>query len=353
MRAARILFGAAAVGIACASPPPPPPPPPPVVVGPPTDTLRIPISDLSTRTYFKNPGGLYPNGNNQPPPDQDSAARARRNAIKPLDVNGDESPFGKYVLLSIGAGNTTEEWCSKTSRPPCGAWTFMGRAAADPTVNKYSLVIVNGALDSLDAPAWTNATSPSYERIKVARLAPLGLSENQVEIAWVDVADPHPTVSLPADSADAYTFLTNVGLVVRALKVRYPNLQLVFLSSRSYGGYSTTDWNREPYSYEEGFSLKWAIESQINEMRGLPMNPRAGTLSNARKMAPVLLWGPYLWADGMTPRTDGLVWQRTDFEEDGVHPSQQGESKIGAMLLDFFKSSLYTRCWFVGNQYCL
>ena len=50
----------------------------------------------------------------------------------------------------------------------------MGRAALDPAVNRYSMVIVNGAADSLDAPAWTAATSPAYDRIKVARLAPLG-----------------------------------------------------------------------------------------------------------------------------------------------------------------------------------
>ena len=323
------------------------------MAGPPSDTIRIPINDLGTRTYYKNGGGLYAAGNNQPPPDQDSAARARRNAIKPLDVNGDESPFGKFVLLAIGGGNVTEEWCSKTSRPPCGSWTFMGRAALDPTVNRFSLVIVNGAADSLDAQAWTAATAPAYERVKVARLSPLGLSENQVQIAWVNLADAHPKASLPADSADAYRFLTNIGLVMRALKVRYPNLQLVFVSSREYGGYSTNDWSPEPYAYEEGFSVKWAIESQISEMRGQAMNPRAGTLSNAKKMAPVMLWGPYLWADGMAPRSDALVWQRTDFEDDGAHPSQTGESKVGLMLLDFFKSSIYSRCWFLANQYCL
>jgi len=324
-----------------------------VVVGPPTDTVRIPINDLSTRTYYKNQGGLYPAGSNLPPPDQDSAARARRNAIKALDVNGDESPFGKYVLLSIGMGNATEEWCSKGSGPPCTPHSFMGRAALDPTVNRYSLVIVNGAADGQDAPEWTTPKSPSYDRIKVARLAPLGLSENQVEIVWLKLADPRPTVSLPSDSADAYTFLGNLGAIVRALKVRYPNLQLVFLTSRSYGGYVNAGWNPEPYAYEEGFSVEWAIESQINEMRGQQFNPRVGSLSNAKKVAPVILWGPYIWADGTTPRSDGLVWQRTDFEDDGQHPSQMGESKVGQMLLDFFKTSLYTRCWFVANQYCL
>jgi len=350
---AKILLGAVAAGIGCAAPPPPPPPPPPVVVGPPTDTVRIPINDLSTRTYYKNQGGLYPAGSNQPPPDQDSAARARRNTIKALDVNGDESPFGKYVLLSIGMGNATEEWCSKGSGPPCTPHSFMGRAALDPTVNRYSLVIVNGAADGQDAPEWTTPKSPSYDRVKVARLAPLGLSENQVEIVWLKLADPRPTVSLPSDSADAYTFLGNLGAIVRALKVRYPNLQLVFLTSRSYGGYVNAGWNPEPYAYEEGFSVKWAIESQINEMRGQQFNPRVGSLSNAKKVAPVILWGPYIWADGTTPRSDGLVWQRTDFEDDGQHPSQMGESKVGQMLLDFFKTSLYTRCWFVANQYCL
>jgi hypothetical protein len=229
----------------------------------------------------------------------------------------------------------------------------MGRAAADPTVNRNTLVIVNGAADGQDAPAWSTPKSPAYERIKNVRLAPLGLSENQVEIVWLNVADPHPNLSLPADSADAQVFLANLGAIVRALRVRYPYLQLVFLTSRSYGGYGNTGWNPEPYAYEEGFSVKWAIESQINEMRGKPVNPLAGSLSNAKRQAPVMLWGPYIWADGMTPRSDGLVWQRSDFEDDGQHPSQAGETKVGQMLLDFFKNSLYTKCWFVANQYCL
>jgi hypothetical protein len=349
-RTLAVLASAAAL-FSCAPPPPPPPPPKPVVVGPPTDTVKIPLTDLPS--YFKIRGGLYPNGVNQPPPDHDSAARSRRNRIRALDVNGDESPFGKYVLISIGMSNTTQEWCSQTSGPPCAAWTFMGRAVADPAVNRYSLVIVNGAADGQEAPAWTSPASPNYDRIKTARLAPLGLSENQVEAAWVMLADGKPTTSLPADSAGAYIFLSNLGQVLRALRIRYPNLEIVFLSSRTYGGYAATDLKPEPYAYEEGFSVKWAIESQINEMRGLSASPRAGSLNYAKKAAPLIVWGPYLWADGTTPRSDGFVWNRADFEEDGTHLSQSGESKVAGMLLEFFKTSLYARCWFVVNQYCL
>jgi hypothetical protein len=229
----------------------------------------------------------------------------------------------------------------------------MGKAATDPSVNHYTLVIVNGAADGQDAPAWTSPSSPNYDRIKAARLAPLGLSENQVQAAWVKLQDPKPSVSLPVDSADAKVLLTNLGLVLRALRIRYPNLQIVFLSSRAYGGYATTDLNPEPYAYESGFSVKWAIESQINEMRGLPVIQRAGTLNYAKKSAPLIVWGPYLWANGTNRRSDAVYWNREDFEEDGTHPSQSGETKVAGMLMEFFKNSPYARCWFVVNQYCL
>jgi hypothetical protein len=311
------------------------------------------LTDLLTNTYYGHSGGLYPGGTNFPPPDHDSAARARRNSVKPLDVNGDESQFGKYVLLSIGSSNTSQEWCSAGSGPPCTSWSVMGRAALDPGVNHYTLVIVNGAAEGQDAPQWTSPTSPNYERIKVGRLAPLGLSENQVQAVWLDLFDPRPTTFLPADTADANILVTNLGMVVRALRAHYPYLRLVFISSRAYGGYATIDLTPEPYAYESGFAVKWLIESQINEMRGQAANPRAGTLDYVKRAAPLVLWGPYLWAAGATQRSDGLYWLPTDFEPDGTNPSQPGESKVAEKLLEFFRNSPYTRCWFVSGGYCL
>ena len=145
---------------------------------------------------------------------------------------------------------------------------------------------------------------------------------------------------MPSDSANVWKFTFSLGQTVRALRVRYPQLQMVFISSSIYGGYDTTGYNPEPFAYEEGFSVKWLIESQITEMRGSAANPGRGTLNYAKKSAPLIMWGPYLWANGMTPRTDSTFWMRPDFEPDGVHPSQLGETKAAGMCSSFSRACL-------------
>ena len=65
---------------------------------------------------------------------------------------------------------------------------------------------------------------------------------------------------------------------------------------------------------------------------------------------PVLLWGPYLWADGVTPRKlDGLTWERSDLSQDGVHPSPKGGEKVANLLLTFFKTDADAKRWFVAK----
>jgi hypothetical protein len=63
-------------------------------------------------------------------------------------------------------------------------------------------------------------------------------------------------------------------------------------------------------------------------------------------------WAAYLWADGMNPRSDGLFWEPDDFAADGTHPSIRGRSKVGLLLLDFFKGSDHARCWFLAGGNC-
>jgi hypothetical protein len=134
------------------------------------------------------------------------------------------------------------------------------------------------------------------------------------------------------------------------MKVRYPNLQIVFISSRIYAGYASTALNPEPYAYESAFGVKWVIEAQITQMNGGGVDPVAGDLNLNSGIAPWIAWGPYLWADGLIPRSDGLIWLCSDLSNDGTHPSPAGRDKVANMLLHHLIDSPQSRPWFRAVQ---
>lgn len=309
---------------------------------------RIPLNDLGTQTYEGFQGGLYEKGTNGVPTDHAKVGVSRSTLVQPLDGGGAPAASGKIALLSIGMSNTSDEWCGAASNctSPSPS-SFMGKAQASSSVNHSTLVIVNGAQGGQDAKTWTSPTAANYDMVKNTRLAPLGLTEKQVQVVWLKEADARPTVALPSTSADAYVLETNLGKIARALRARYPNLREVFLSSRIYAGYATTTLNPEPYAYESGFSVKWLIQAQIDQMRnrGVVVDTRAGNL-NYNGASAWIAWGPYLWADGTNPRSDGLRWLRSDFQSDGTHPSNSGIGKVSTMLMRFFSNSRFTKCWF-------
>jgi hypothetical protein len=303
---------------------------------------RVALTDLGTGTYKGFVGGLYPGGVNEMPADHRRAGMAQSAAIVPRDTAGNPDPSGRYVLVSIGMSNTTQEFT-----------TFMPMAAADPAVNHATLAIVDGASGGQTADTWDSPTDANYDRVRDTRLAPRGLTEAQVQVAWVKVANAGPTVALPQAASDAYRLVTQTGDIIRAMKVRYPNLRQVYLSTRIYAGYATTTLNPEPYAYESGFAAKWVIEAQIDQMRGGPPDPRAGDLDYAAGPGAWVAWGAYLWADGLNPRSDGLVWEIGDLVADGTHPSASGRQKVAKMLLGFFESADSSRCWFFAATSCL
>jgi hypothetical protein len=225
-------------------------------------------------------------------------------------------------------------------------------------------------------------------------------SEAQVQAIFLKSSDPYPQCDMKVkyggcsgeSGADAYAAETNLGHILRYLKCsttnpddggcntgfpRYPNLQQVFLTIRTYGGYAvnptppTTEpyagcLSPEPYAYETGFAIQRIITAQIRQTVPItgPTDPYSGPLDY--NTAPWVDWGPYLWADTTTAAANGLFWcdtiNATDFNclrtldegdfrfgdpsggtfsqqfwGDHTHPNYQGEKKVANELLKFIQ----------------
>jgi hypothetical protein len=200
------------------------------------------------------------------------------------------------------------------------------------------------------------------------------LTEAQVQVIWMKNANPGPgvdglgnmspstncarEVALPRFETEACNYEWQMGRIVRAARDRYPNLKQIFLSTRIYAGYATSALNPEPYAYEYGFSGRWLIEAQINQVEnGGGVDPVAGNLDYHSGSAAWMAWGAYIWANGINKRSDGLYWcngqtgapcnGEQDYEPDGTHPSSDaGAQKVVSQLMSFFKTSAYTSSWF-------
>jgi hypothetical protein len=311
----------------------------------------VPLTDLASGTYRGFQGGLYPSGSNTLPSAHAALGTSFARNVRPLNAAGQQDARGKIVVLSVGMSNTTQEFCGG-GPTSCQSISFVGQALADSTFNRAQVVLVDGAQGGMVITNWDAPSENTYTVVKEQRLAALGVTEAQVQVVWLKQAQPGPIVSLPAANSDAYSIVSGLGDVVRTLQVRYPNLQIVFLSSRIYGGYAASGTlNPEPFAYESGLAVKWLIEAQIKQgTNGVP-DARAGDLRPGI-VSPWLAWGPYLWANGATPRSDGLTWVQADFQTDNTHPNSSARQKVGAMLLSFLKSSPYASCWFVAGRAC-
>jgi len=279
-----------------------------LLIAAPLAAQRIPLNDLGNAKYLGQfEGGLYEHGASVPPTDHEAAGLGQAALVRPLDATGKPSANGKIVMISVGMSNTTQEFCAAGNPAPCTSWSFVGQASADPAVNHVTLVLVNGACGGQAADSWESPTQPDWDGVK-ANLTAAGLTEAQVQVAWIKQANIGPKVSLPASNADAYRLVAQLGNISRALKVRYPNIRLAYFSSRIYAGYASTALNPEPYAYESAFAVKWLIAAQVEQERSGKIDAKAGDLGASA--APWLAWSAYLWADGLNPRSDGLTWAR-------------------------------------------
>ena len=168
----------------------------------------------------------------------------------------------------------------------------------------------------------------------------------QVQAAWLKLPDivqsrdeiaPFPTNSL--------AYRDQLAVVVQNAMDLYPNLHVIYLSTRIYAGYNTSGRpSPEPLAYENGFGVKWLIADQIAGDPTLNADERRGEIE-----APWLAWGPHMWADGTTPRSDGLVWECADLQDDGIHPSPSGSVKVADMLIEHLTNAPTAAPWFSAS----
>jgi hypothetical protein len=302
---------------------------------PPPTRVTEPAKHFTPLTELKEPyqgqdGGLYGGGKNEPPAAHAALAAKAIAQIQPLDAGGKPAPDGKVVLVSIGMSNTTMEFS-----------TFMRTAIADPRKAAH-IVIVDGAQGGKDAPAWATPDAGPW-KVAAERIAAAQATAQQVQAVWIKQAIAGPRAGFPAETEKLRDRLRDI---VTIAKQKYPNLRVAYLSSRIYAGYAGTALNPEPYAYESAFAVRWLIEEQMKGSPTLSPDAAQGTVK-----APVLLWGPYLWADGRTPRAgDGLTWLPEDLGGDGTHPSTSGREKVAKLLLDFFTANPLAKPWFTGAK---
>ncbi len=297
-----------------------------------TSTGFIPLIDLGNDTYNGFSGGLYPFGSNSRPQTHELAGIQQSYQIRPRDAKGLIKAHGKIVFLSIGMSNATQEYS-----------TFKAIADADPQRNP-KVQIVDGAQSSMTADRISDLNSSQGQQFWQTvdqRLTQSGATAKQVQAVWLKEADGDPLTTFPED---ALRLKSELKLIAQILKQRFRNLRAVYLTSRIYGGFSDQPVTRgEPVSYQTGFAVKWLIEDQINGAPELNYDGRLGPVS-----APWLSWGPYLWADGTTTRSDGLFFVCSDFVNDGHHPAPGGaRDKVALRLLDFLKTDSTAQRWFV------
>lgn len=149
------------------------------------------------------------------------------------------------------------------------------------------------------------------------------ITTDQIKVWFVKNSVRHGT------TIEAYKFLMqqHIERTVREL----PHLEQIFISSAIYSGYGDEGAPRsEPGAFYEGVAVDQFVNGRIGK-------------------TPWTSWGPYLWANGMKPRGDDLIWECNAFEyKDGIHPDIKGENLVAEMLYRFMRQSPATT-WFTGR----
>lgn len=222
---------------------------------------------------------------------------------------------GVIGVVCIGMSNGNQE-CSEFQSRVSGEYAL----AVEATVRVVNCAVGGHAIERWIAPEYDDVL---WRRCIEERLPERGVRLDQVRVIWHKAANQFTTVGstvkppYPDAGSDYHAFLENLSRFAARVQPWFPTVQAVYTSSRSYGGFANSPARGEPLSYEEGHALNtW-----------LAANPSVAGVWYG--------WGPYLWAPDCVSgevNGSGVCYVRTDYVDDGVHPSATGRARISALL---------------------
>lgn len=296
----------------------------------------LPLVDLGVGYYMGYQGGLFPGGSNTDPNPHLNNGKNISKAIKPLNASGIVDYInGEVSLIGIGpsvASDPYNEW-KETQND-------LDWPGVNPCLNvKGNFIGGKSVADMLDIDG-------TYWASFLAGLDSKNIDPLQVQVAWMLLVSS-------TDSNDVNYYVDTVTnqyiQVLHNLQTLCPNLQEVFISGIHYTGYTSPEHKRydyliEPYGYWSNLVVKNVISLQINGDTRL-------TYSGVGKVAPFITWGPYFWADGVTPRAyDGLLWSCDNFRDDtiggGFHLKDTFKFKEGDLIDSFFINNPVAKIWY-------
>ncbi len=288
----------------------------------PDGNLYIAETDKSQTPYETY---LYPNQSNEMPAAHRRKGEEIAATILPLDKDGNvDLKKGKILIVAEGMSNMRDEMEQ-----------FEKRYMSDNAELNPKVEFTSEAEGGCDLVCWIGKGTKGKNK--------------QVQIVMMKHSNNRP--QLPDGSpkrANAFfrtkedKFFPNHAMVTKNmlkerlhnLKEIYPNLKQVYITSRSFGGYSCNKDYREPVGYEENFSVKWLIEDQVTGA-----DPDLA-FEGPDAPAPWIAWGPFLWDSN---------WDRSYFSDDGTHPSKKGSNAVADLWYESLSAQSTSRNWFMKD----
>jgi hypothetical protein len=235
---------------------------------------------------------------------------------------------GLVGLVCIGMSNASQE-CGEFAARARAEWA--GQIAAG--VRIVNCAVGGHAIERWNDPAFDGTL---WDDCRVRKVPAAGLRADQVRVLYHKAANQFTTgpggaalPAYPAPGSDYEAFLANLQGFATRVKAKFPAVQAVYTTSRSYGGFAGSAGRGEPLSYEEGHALNtW--------------------LAGHRTVDGVWHgWGPYLWAPDCATGVRngaGICYERADYVADGVHPSAAGQQKMAGLIhARFLREAWYRR----------